>query len=110
MVCSTVTMRVRVGDTPAVSTVAGLIRWLFDPRNKCVIYSSFANTIRKSVDCNRSFREVYIDTRAEQFITTLAVDSFNNLLVYAGNTGGDILKSFDGGSNWQVINPLEKQR
>ena len=80
-----------------------------DPRNKCVIYSSFANTIRKSVDCNRSFREIYIDTRAEQFITTLAVDSFNNLVVYAGNTGGDILKSFDGGSNWQVITRIENQ-
>ena len=80
-----------------------------DPRNKCIIYSSFANTIRKSVDCNRSFREVYIDTRAEQFITAVAVDRFNNLLVYAGNTGGDILKSFDGGNNWQVITRTENQ-
>lgn len=77
-----------------------------DPKNKCVIYITFANTILKSVDCNRSWSEIYIDTRASKAITSLAVSHDNNLIVYAGNVDGDILKSYDGGDNWQVIKRL----
>ena len=75
-----------------------------DPKNKCVIYASFANTVLKSVDCNRTWAEVYIDTRPDKAITALAVDYFNNLAVYAANSAGDLLKSTDAGSTWRVIN------
>jgi photosystem II stability/assembly factor-like uncharacterized protein len=78
-----------------------------DSKNKCVIYATFANTILKSVDCNRTWAEVYIDTRPDKAVTALAVDHFNNLVVYAGNITGDIFKSIDGGNNWQVINRLQ---
>lgn len=77
-----------------------------DPANKCVIYSSFKNTILKTVDCSRTWSEIYVDTRGDKVITALAIDSYNNLTVYAGNNVGDILKSTDGGSNWRVINRL----
>lgn len=83
-----------------------------DPKNKCVIYATFANTILKTVDCSRGWSEIYIDTRADKAVTALALDSFNNLVVYAGNSAGDILKSSDGGINWRVIhridNPIKK--
>ena len=81
---------------------------VIDPKNKCVIYATVANTIRKSVDCNRNFSEIYIDTRPDKVLTALAVDAFNNLVIYAGNNGGDILKSQDGGSRWQVIYRLNQ--
>ncbi len=77
-----------------------------DPKNKCVIYASLANTIIKSTDCSRNWSEVYIDTRADKLITALAVDHYDNLTVYAGNSAGDILKSVDGGSRWQVVERL----
>lgn len=78
-----------------------------DPKNKCVIYTTFAATILKSLDCNRSWSEVYIDTRATKAdITSLAIDSYNNLVIYAGNSAGDVLKSIDGGQNWQAITRL----
>jgi len=80
-----------------------------DPQNKCVIYATFSNTIRKSVDCNRSWREVYVDTRKDKALTALAIDPYNNSLVYAGNTAGDILKSVDGAATWQVINRLDNR-
>ncbi|MBI3290852.1 hypothetical protein HYZ76_01060 [Candidatus Falkowbacteria bacterium] len=80
-----------------------------DPKNKCVIYATYANTILKTVDCGRSWAETYIDTRADKLITALGVDHFDNLVVYAGNNGGDILKSVDGGRNWQVIERLNNQ-
>ena len=74
-----------------------------DPKNKCVIYATFTNTILKSVDCSRSWVEVYIDTRSDNVLTALAIDSYNNLVIYAGNLAGDVLKSVDGGGNWRVI-------
>ncbi len=83
-----------------------------DPINKCIIYTSFANTILKTIDCGRSWSEVYIDTRIDKSITALAVDNYDNLIIYGGNTAGDILKSVNGGGNWQVIarfeNPIKK--
>ena len=77
-----------------------------DPENKCVVYATYANTIRKTVDCSRTWSEIYIDTRADKALTALAVDWFDNLVVYAGNTDGDILKSVDGGGNWRVVGRL----
>ena len=78
-----------------------------DPKNKCVIYVASANTVKKSVDCNRTWSEVYIDTRADKLVTALGIDHFNNTIIYTGNTAGDILKSFDGGVKWQVIERLD---
>ncbi len=80
-----------------------------DPKNKCVLYVSFASTILKSSDCSRSWSEIYIDTRADKNITALAVDHYDNLIVYAGNSAGDILKSVDGGGNWRVIQRFNDQ-
>ncbi|MAF13329.1 MAG: hypothetical protein CMI53_00345 [Parcubacteria group bacterium] len=83
-----------------------------DAKNKCVIYATFTNTVLKSVDCSRTWAEIYIDTRADKNVTALAVDFFNSLIVYAGNSAGDILKSTNGGTTWQVIhrlnNPITK--
>lgn len=75
-----------------------------DPSNKCVIYAGLNNTVVKTVDCSRSWAEVYLDDKPEKIITALGVDFFNNLLVYAGNATGDLLKSNDGGVTWRVIN------
>ncbi|MFA6409962.1 MAG: YCF48-related protein [Candidatus Buchananbacteria bacterium] len=78
-----------------------------DPKDKCTIYATYGSTILKSNDCSRSWLEVYIDTRAAKAaVTALAIDNYNNLSIYAGNSAGDILKSQDGGANWQVINRL----
>ena len=83
-----------------------------DPSNKCVIYATYANTILKTTDCSRTWSEIYIDTRADKSLTALGIDWFDNLVIYAGNSAGDILKSVDGGGNWRVIerlnNPIRK--
>jgi len=80
-----------------------------DPYNKCVIYATFGNTILKTTDCSRTWSEIYVDTRADKAITALAIDAYDNLVVYAGNTAGDILKSTDGGDNWRVIHRVDDQ-
>ena len=84
--------------TGPVRTVA------IDPGNKCVIYAGLNHTVVKSVDCSRSWAEVYLDEKPEKVITALGVDFFNNLIIYAGNSAGDVLKSDDGGVTWRVSN------
>jgi len=73
-----------------------------DPRDKCTIYATFANTVLKSIDCSRSWKEVYIDARSDKLLTALAIDPYNNSIIFAGNLAGDIFRSSDGGANWQV--------
>ncbi|OGY47051.1 MAG: hypothetical protein A2663_03895 [Candidatus Buchananbacteria bacterium RIFCSPHIGHO2_01_FULL_46_12] len=72
-----------------------------DPRNKCVIYATYGNTVLKTIDCSRNWVEIYLDAKAA---TALAIDPSNNYVVFAGNDGGDLVKSENGGGNWQVVN------
>lgn len=92
----------------AVQVGDGLIESIaIDSEDKCTIYATFANTILKSDDCNRNWSEIFLETRGAKFATTaLAVDLNDSKIVYAGNAGGEILKSIDGGVNWQTINKL----
>ncbi len=73
-----------------------------DPNDKCTIYIGFSNRVLKSTDCNRSWQEIYIDTRP-QSITAVAVDSDNSSFVYFGNAAGEIIKSVNGGASWSTI-------
>lgn len=75
-----------------------------DPDNKCVIYVTFGNKIFKTTDCSRSFQEIYIDTRSQQTVTALAIDFYNHLIIFAGLSTGEIIKSEDGGVSWTTIN------
>jgi photosystem II stability/assembly factor-like uncharacterized protein len=85
-------------DTGPVSSIA------VDSENKCVIYAASRNKIYKSEDCNRSFKQVYYETRTETSITDVKVDWYNHALVYAGTTEGDLLKSADAGASWSALN------
>ncbi|PLX25577.1 hypothetical protein C0580_02195 [Candidatus Parcubacteria bacterium] len=73
-----------------------------DPLRSCTIYAALHNTIYKSEDCSRHWEPVYFEARAGQFITALTVDAKRNNIVYAGTSGGSILKSTDFGWSWDV--------
>lgn len=75
-----------------------------DPKDKCTIYATYASSILKSIDCSRTWVEAYVDTRASKAdVTNLTIDPNNSLVIYAGNAAGDVLKSVDGASTWQVV-------
>jgi photosystem II stability/assembly factor-like uncharacterized protein len=80
-----------------------------DAKNKCNVYASIGNKIFKTSDCLRSWQNVYIDTRADQAVTSLAVDSYNPSLVYAGLSGGDFVKSSDQGGSWTTLKRFENK-
>lgn len=73
-----------------------------DPRQTCVVYVALANVMVKSVDCVRSFREVYVDPRPNA-VTSVMVDGNDSNLVYLGTSSGDFLRSGNGGASWSRI-------
>ncbi len=83
-----------------------------DPKDKCNVYAAIGNKIFKTTDCTRTWQNIYVDTRADQVVYSLAVDSYNPTVIYAGLSGGDLFKSTDAGSSWTVIkrfeNPVSK--
>lgn len=73
-----------------------------DPRGTCILYVAIANTALKSLDCSRSFREVYVDPRPNA-VTTVAVDGADSNVVYLGTASGDFLRSQNGGTSWSRV-------
>ena len=80
-----------------------------DTKDKCNVYASSGNKIFKTSDCTRTWQNVYVDTRADQTVTAMEVDSYNPSILYAGLSGGDMLKSTDSGVSWSVIGRFENQ-
>lgn len=92
---------------------AGVIKsTAIDPKNKCVIYIAVGNQILKSIDCSRTWAQVYQDARPEVVLNQVLVDSYNSNHVYVGNSVGDLIKSTDTGKSWSIIyrfeNPIAK--
>jgi len=72
--------------------------------NKCTVYAAMQNKILRSIDCARSWQSYYFDTRANVYVSYLAVNPGNSDIVYAGLSTGDLLKSGDKGQSWAIIN------
>lgn len=77
-----------------------------NPDNKCDIYSTFANRLYRSVDCARTWKQIYLDSDNSTIFTSLVIDFYNSANLYLGTSNGDILKSIDGGNAWRVIKRL----
>ncbi len=81
-----------------------------DPKDKCNIYTAIGNQIYKSEDCGRNFgRPIYNDPRTNNRITGIDIDSFNPMIIYAGTSEGDLIKSLDGGKSWKTINRFNNE-
>lgn len=74
-----------------------------DPKDRCTIFAAIHNSIFKSTDCSRSWKQVYFDNLPQTFITRLAINASNTNIVYAGSSGGTLIKSQDHGFSWDAI-------
>ncbi len=77
------------------------------PLYKCNIYVASENKIFKSIDCNRSWEEIYYDNEKAVTINTIAIDPINAAIVYAGTSRGDLINSKDYGQSWAVLKRFE---
>jgi photosystem II stability/assembly factor-like uncharacterized protein len=75
-----------------------------DSTNKCIIYAAIGNKVFKSIDCARTWNTpIYVDNEVTASIDAITLDPYNSSLVYIGISRGDVVKSIDGGANWQSI-------
>lgn len=80
-----------------------------DPKDKCTIYAAIGNRLYQSIDCARTWSQVYYDNNIEVAINTIAVDHYNSKNVYIGTSRGEIIKSIDAGLAWRTIQRLDKE-
>jgi len=78
-----------------------------DPKNKCVVYASAGNRVYKSIDCNRTWAQVFFDNDLNLAVNAVAVDHYNANNVYIGTSRGEVVKSFDAGKSWQTVSRLK---
>lgn len=78
-----------------------------NPDNKCDVYSTFANRLYRSVDCARTWKQIYLDSNSGSTFNSLVIDFYNPSNLYLGTSKGDILKSIDEGNSWRVIKRLD---
>ncbi|MBI5621980.1 hypothetical protein HY933_03915 [Candidatus Falkowbacteria bacterium] len=74
-----------------------------DPQHSCTLYAGAGNRIFKSVNCSRTWEEIYYGTRPTDVILSLAVDWYEPAIVYAGTSEGNMLQSADGGRSWTAV-------
>lgn len=74
-----------------------------DPKNKCTVYAASSNRVLKTIDCLRTFSEVYRDADPGAFVTALAIDPLSTQILYAGTVKGAVVKSTDGGRSWALL-------
>lgn len=74
-----------------------------DPKDKCNVYVAIDNKVYKSVDCTRTWSQVYYDTEPETLINSIAIDHYNSNNIYIGTSRGEIIKSEDQAGSWRTI-------
>jgi photosystem II stability/assembly factor-like uncharacterized protein len=77
------------------------------PKDSCNIYATNGTQVFKSIDCNRSWKEVYRETRSNITLKSLAFESFSPYRIYIGASNGDLLESLDTGKSWTVVHRFD---
>lgn len=92
------------------------------PRDKCTLFVAAENKLLKTEDCSRTFSIIYLDTRQDKLTSAVVVDHADPRVVWIANSGGDVLRSGDGGASWSLsrsfgnpvlrlaMNPADRRR
>src|SRR3989339_271193 len=96
------------GWQPAGKLIQATIKSIaIDPSFKCTIYAAIGNRLYKSTDCNRSWSQVYYDNDVAAKVVHVVVDQYNSSNVYILISRGDVVKSSNGGQDWQTITRIK---
>lgn len=77
-------------------------RLAIDPQTPETLYAARGGDILKSVDSGVNWEIIYIESRSDQAITAVLIDSITPTNIYAVTNKGLILFSTDSGHSWSV--------
>lgn len=77
-----------------------------DAKDKCNVYVAMGRYLYKSFECNRSWTEVFASDKGYA-ISAVAVDWYDNRIVYFGDSNGNFYKSEDYGRSWKLLKDFE---
>jgi len=80
-----------------------------DPQSKCTIYAGVANKVMKSVDCSRTWAQVYYDNELNVMINNIAIDHYDSKVIYIATSRGEIITSSDSGTSWRTLNRFDNK-
>jgi len=80
-----------------------------DFRDKCTIHVAMGARILRSTDCNRTWQGTYFESRRDQTVTALVMDPKNPIVLYAGISNGDLIRSVDGGGSWATLKRFDNR-
>lgn len=79
------------------------------PTDKCTIFVSTGDRILKSDDCNRSWTDMYRESRPNIHVSSIVINPFDSKQVLAAESNGDLLESVDEGTSWYTISRFGKE-
>ncbi|MCF7820257.1 MAG: hypothetical protein K9M44_02180 [Candidatus Pacebacteria bacterium] len=74
-----------------------------DPKDKCTVYVAVSDKVLRTIDCSRSWEQIYLDPNPGKKVTAIAIDHYDTNNLYVGNNNKDMFKSVDGGKSWKRI-------
>ena len=80
-----------------------------DPKAKHIVYIAMKNQIFKTIDANRTWKNIYLDTLSDVKITAVAVNHLFTNIIMAGFSDGRLIRSEDGGLSWTALKNFEKE-
>ncbi len=80
----------------------GILSVAVDPGDKCTIYATVGNKLYQTVDCARTWEQIYFDTTTTVTLNSIAIDHHSPNVILMGTSRGDILLSEDRGRNWRA--------
>ncbi|MBU2025262.1 MAG: hypothetical protein ABIH38_04610 [Patescibacteria group bacterium] len=85
---------------------------VIDPRDTSTIYALSVfhsrGKIIKSMDRGQTWVDLFVEPQGGGYLTSLAVDSFNPDILYAGNTRGILYKTVNQGQEWSNIAQIQE--
>jgi hypothetical protein len=81
-----------------------------NPIDKCILLAASENRIFNSVDCARTWDEVYFDNNTSVLISDVAFSPSQENVVFAGTSRGEVIGSSDRGLSWKVLKRFSDSR
>lgn len=83
-----------------------------DPEDTCTIFVALNNAIYKSVDCARSWVNIFekvtaADAKKGTVVSAVQVNPLNTEQIFAATSAGDVLRSVNGGQHWSSVNRIK---